>query len=44
MQDVGSKEDTELGRKALALSWRELPVESLDTVSLLAMDVFREGS
>jgi hypothetical protein len=29
MQDVGSKEDTELGRQNLALIWRELPVESL---------------
>ncbi len=29
MQDVGSKEDTELRRKDLTLRWRELPVESL---------------
>jgi hypothetical protein len=29
MQEVGSKEDTELSRKNLTLSWRELPVESL---------------
>jgi len=29
MQDVGRKEDTELSRKDLTLSWRELPVESL---------------
>ncbi len=29
MQDVGSKEDTELSRKDSNLSSRELPVESL---------------
>jgi hypothetical protein len=29
MQDVGNKEDTELSREDLTLSWRELPVESL---------------
>jgi len=29
MQDVGSKENTELSREDLSLSWRELPVESL---------------
>jgi hypothetical protein len=29
MQDVGSKEDTELSRVDLALSWRELLVEPL---------------
>jgi len=29
MQDVGSKEDTELIREDLTLSWRELRVESL---------------
>jgi hypothetical protein len=28
MQDVGSKEHTELRREDLTLSWRELPVES----------------
>jgi hypothetical protein len=30
MQDVGSKEDTELSREDLTLSWRELSVESLE--------------
>jgi hypothetical protein len=29
MQDVGTKEDTELSREDLTLRWRELPVESL---------------
>jgi hypothetical protein len=29
MQDVGSKEDTQLSREVLTLTWRELPVESL---------------
>ncbi len=29
MQDVGNKEDTELSREDLTLSWRELPVEFL---------------
>jgi len=29
MQDVGSKEDTELCPEDLTLSWRELSVESL---------------
>jgi len=29
MQDVGSKEDTELSKEDLILSWRELSVESL---------------
>ena len=29
MQDVGNKEDTELSREDLTLSWRELSVESL---------------
>jgi len=28
MQDIGSKEDTELSRQELTLSWRELCVES----------------
>jgi hypothetical protein len=28
MQDVDSKEDTQLSREDLTLSWRELPVES----------------
>jgi hypothetical protein len=30
MQDVGSKEDMELSREDLTLSWRELSVESLE--------------
>ncbi len=29
MQDVGSKENTELSGEDLTLSWRELSVESL---------------
>ncbi len=29
MQNVGTKEDRELSREDLTLSWRELPVESL---------------
>jgi len=28
MQDIGSKEDTELSRQELTFSWRELYVES----------------
>lgn len=35
IQDVGSKEDTEISREDLTLRWKELPVETLDTVSLL---------
>jgi hypothetical protein len=29
MQDIGGKEDTELSKADLILSWRELSVESL---------------
>ncbi len=29
MQDIGSKEDTELSREDLTFGWRELSVESL---------------
>ena len=40
MQDVGRKQDTKLNREALSLSSRELPIGTLDTVSLLDIGCF----
>ena len=45
VQDIGSKEDTELNGQGLTLSWRELSVETPDTVSLLEIGrFFRSGA
>jgi hypothetical protein len=40
MQDVGNKEDTELGKGGITLSWRELPVESLGHCQSIGIGVF----
>jgi hypothetical protein len=40
MQGAGSKEDRELGREDLLLSWQECLSNPLDTVSLLEIGFF----
>jgi len=40
MQDVGSKEDTELSSEDLTLSWRSCLFNPLDSVSLLEIGCF----